>query len=63
MFDCVDVLFIIEIFDEKVEMVDCILVDIMVVVLNVLLMLNILDSVIIVYEISKYIKCECGDNY
>lgn len=61
--DRADVSFTIETFDEKAETADRILADTTVAVLNVLSTLNIPDSAITAYEISKYTKRERGDNY
>ena len=61
--DRADVSFTIETFDEKAETADRILADTTVAVLSVLSTLNIPDSAITAYEISKYTKRERGDNY
>ncbi|BBO27046.1 hypothetical protein AltI4_14340 [Alteromonas sp. I4] len=61
--DRADVSFTIETFDEKAETADRILADTTVAVLNVLSTLNIPDSAITAFEISKYTKRERGDNY
>lgn len=61
--DRADVSFTIETFDEKAETADRILADTTVAVLKVLSTLNIPDSAITAYEISKYTKRERGDNY
>ncbi|TPV55717.1 DUF541 domain-containing protein [Aestuariibacter sp. GS-14] len=61
--DRVDVSFTIEIFDEKAEAADRALADTTVAVLAILSTLNIPDSAITAYEISKYTKRERGDNY
>lgn len=61
--DRADLSFTIETFDEKAETADRILADTTVAVLNVLSTLNIPDSAITAYEISKYTKRERGNNY
>ena len=61
--DRADLSFTIETFDEKAEAADRILADTTVAVLSVLSTLNIPDSAITAYEISKYTKRERGDNY